>query len=240
MLKTAIILSIAGLACMAGCRREDNPTKTALSDDAKNEIEIENNMKGFSTWQSYLETHNRHLTVQTKWGIDAIKDPNRRQAFYNRLYEIPFGFRIDAKDEQTRNNQFFAFVELSYFVVNCASWRDDVENYWRLSIRRFKVIRDERQRIKAFLEGKSGEDTYSGDRGSWKDYRGMVGWAYKDADKRMTPFGSGWSALFLPWQRWFEIRDELEELLGHKVRVWKTTLETVEKKKKEALAAGKK
>jgi len=97
---------------------------------------------------------------------------------------------------------------------------------------RFK-IRKKRQRIKAFLEGKGGEDTYSGDRGSWKDYRGMVGWAYKDADKRMTTFGCWWSALFLTWQKWFEIRDELEELLGHKVMMWKPVLEEMEKKKKE-------
>ena len=67
----------------------------------------------------------------------------------------------------------------------------------------------------------------------WKKYYEYVNGEFYRYDRKYTSaFGGMLTSYFLTYERWLEIRSQLEELLCHKMRVRKDVLERYEKLKK--------
>ncbi len=246
-----IVLLLMGLlAGTSGCRKEPQHTEAAphkaeasggesgtpknvsASPISPEELDVQNNLRRITDWQSYLEAArgNTHIASQISRGINFIADHDRRMACFNRFVEIAFSYSADATDPRTRMDQMFAFCEVSEMAARSAEERDDEELFWETSLRRLKRIQEEMLSVQAFFKGEDRNGTFKGGTDAWKEYRDYLKREYDSLDKSFSRnFGTIQTADFLTYERWLSIWVELEKTLCHEVKVWDVVLKKWEK-----------
>ena len=124
--------------------------------------------------------------------------------------------------------------------AGCAEDHEDVDSQWSISLRRLKTFKEEIQRVEAFFEGKGGQETFKGSLEDWQDYRKLVKGTYKNEDRMISKCFRDWrTAEGLTYERWHYFHSQFEEILGHKVEVWRSVLEKWEKERQKREAAAK-
>ena len=103
-----------------------------------------------------------------------------------------------------------------------------------------KILKAELQKVEVFFEGKGYRDTFKGNRDDWKDYRERVNGVYGRYDRQVSHcFRDTRTADGLTYERWHYLHSQFEEILGHKVEVWRSVLEKWEKESQKREAAAK-
>ncbi len=230
---------------LPGCRRKVVPVDDVKQEDVKQETvkqevdpqiaELEEMFKQIGTWQEYLETSGktRFFGSILDQKINGVKDPATRMKYFNRLCDLAFSVPLDASDPATRSHQLTAFFILTDNPHGCAQIYGDVDAEWNICLRRLKILKEERQKVEAFFEGKGHGDTFKGSRDAWKDYREKVNGVYDHYDRQVSKYfrdsrtGDG-----LTYERWHYFHSQFEEILGHKVEVWSCVREKWEKERK--------
>ena len=245
MLLTASLLVVASvLTVLTGCKKEELPPDDA---QPKQEIdpqvkELEEDFKRFGSWQAYREASLRPRPLRIRLGrkIHFIKDPTTRMKYFRKLSDLAFSVRLDATDPATRRYQLTSFFVMTDEAAGCAEENEDVDSEWSIFLRRLKIFKEEMQRIEAFFEGSGGLETFKGRRDDWQDYRIYVGDLYEHDDRMISKYFRDWrTAEGLTYERWHYFHSQFEEILGHKVEVWRSVLEKWEKERQKREAAAK-
>ena len=243
----AINLLVSVIVGFSGCNKETASTDASLLDTKEEAadsavVQIQKNIDRISDWRSYIETNSKYhnFTSQLCVEINQVSDPSLRIKCFDSLVKVAFSFPLDASDPDTRSEQLSVFFELSNAVAHCAYWRYDIDNFWDVNLRRLKRIKSEMQGIEAFLSGRGDTDKFSGNPDGWHDYSKRVKARYDNCDRSYSRyFGTTVMADFLTYERWHSIHSQLEEMLGHKVKVWPCVLEKWEKERQKREATGK-
>ena len=160
--------------------------------------------------------------------------------YFRKLSDLAFSVQVDATDPATRSYQLTSFNIMTDEAAGCAEDHEDVDSQWSITLRRLKTFKDEMQRVEAFFEGKGGQDTFKGSLEDWQDYRKKVKGTYKYEDRMISKyFRDSRTADGLTYERWHYFHSQFEEILGHKVEVWRSVLEKWEKERQKREAAAK-
>lgn len=242
----AVLLFVLAGAFIAlpGCRKENLPKE---SNFAKQELDpqikdLEETFKSIGTWQAFLDEANRRPFFGSflHRKINDVKDPAIRMKYFKRLYDLAFSVPLDATDPAPRHYQLKSLWRLTNDAKGCASVADDVENQWGIILRRLKIFKEEMHKVEAFFEGRGGLETFKGNRDSWQEYRTYIGDLYKYDDRLVSKyFRDTRTAEGLTYERWHYFHSQFEEILGHKVEVWRSVLEKWEKERQKREAAAK-
>ena len=80
--------------------------------------------------------------------------------------------------------------------------------------------------VGAFLDGSEVKEHFKGDLKGWQEYHERVEGEYYRLDRGFSRnFGCFHTVNFLSYERWAEIRSQLEEMLGHEVNVWPAVID---------------
>ena len=218
-------------SCAASVSRREEP----LGELSPQELQVRQKLEKTSNWRAYLEaaSGNTHIGSQISQDINRISDPTRRMKCFRRFFETAFSFPIDATDPETRGDQLFAFCEYSESVSSCAYHRNDQDNFWETRICRLRRLKEESQKLSNFFNGRGNSDTFKGGRESWREYRSYLEGEYARSKRATSQFGTLQTADFLTFERWLSIRSQLEDVVGHEVKVWDVVLEKWKKQHKE-------
>ena len=247
---TVILLISCASAAISGCRRESAPQRASGGAASAGELKIQEALGAVSDWRFMLGDNAKSMAIWSTISSELFRMDDRaaRRKYISRLAEIVFAYPLDATDPGsegfrypldatapgTRKEQWFAFCEMSYFASSKAYGFDEMDLCWEIRLRRLKRIKDEMRIVEAYLDGKGGKETFTGDRDSWLDYYRWVKGEYNNCDRVCSrSFGDLKTAYGLTYEKWSSIRSRLEEALGHKVNVWSSVLEHWERKRKK-------
>ena len=239
--RQAFVLLAGIAAAILGCRQEKDSAGASTKAVDPGELRIQEAFNLISDWQfrggEYGKYRDTMVTLDTE--LYRIGDPARRKKHLSRFAEIVFSYPLDATDPGTRDRQFLAFTMLSDSASSSAYGREEIDIYWEICLRRLKRIKDERLKVEAYFGGKGEQETFKGDRDGWNDYRERVNGTYEECDRCYSRvFGDWKTASSLPYERWLSIRSQLEEILGHEVKVWRPVLEYWEEKRRKKSVSG--
>ena len=229
---TGKILSVISCVMIAvfGCRRENVAPPTSDKAVDAGEIRLQEAFCAVSDWRIFrprggLDRY-RDATSVIRDELRRIGDPARRKKLINRYGEIVFSYPIDATDPSTRKEQLLAFREMSRSAAGRAQVFDEVETEWDIDLRCLKRMKDELKKLEAYLDGQGAPNEFEGDRKDWEAYHEYLKDLIASMDNALSRhFGVLRTAIFLDYEKWKAIREQLEELLGHKVEVWRPVLE---------------
>ena len=223
--KTLLVL-LGFMLGILGCRKEN-----AVHEVDNGEVMLQAFFKTVADWR-FMEDYDKYNEAMSLLndGLSSMGDPVRRKECVNRYAEIVLAYPLDATDAGTRRQQLHAFYEMSSSAALRASKIDYVDREWDIKLRCLRRVKDELKKLDDYLEGNGQSSEFKGDRNGWVEYRKTVRYWYNYYDQSFSRnFGVTQTADFLTYERWLAIRSELEELLGHKVKVWKSVLEKWEK-----------
>ena len=223
--KTLLVL-LGFMLGILGCRKDEAAHETTIG-----ELKIQAALKVISNWR-FMEDYDKYRDTMSTLRDELIglNDTVRRKKYINRFAEIVRAYPLDATDAGTRRQQLHAFCEMSRSAALRAARIDYVDREWDIKLRCLRRVKDELKKLDDYLEGNGQSSEFKGDRNGWVEYRKTVRYWYNYYDQSFSRnFGVTQTADFLTYERWLAIRSELEELLGHKVKVWKSVLEKWEK-----------
>ena len=194
----------------------------------------------------------RRKTLSTlREELYRLNDPERRKNYVKKLVDIVFAYPLDATEPGqeglyypldpnapgTRKEQWLAFSEMSDYVSNFACRQCDMEYQWEVKLRRLKRIRDEMRSVEAYLAGNGNSAAFKGDRNGWIKYHKLVQGYYNGFVKELSRFINNILMTHtLSYEKWSDIRSQLETIIGHEVEIRESILNLWEEKRKKEQA----
>ena len=126
---------------------------------------------------------------------------------------------------------------MSDYVSNFACRQCDMEYQWEVKLRRLKRIRDELRSVEAYLAGNGDSAAFKGDRNGWIKYHKLVQGYYNGFVKELSRFINNILMTHtLSYEKWSDIRSQLETIIGHEVEIKESILNLWEEKRKKEQA----
>ena len=236
-----------------GCRKEGASQETSAKVVASGELKIQEVLKRMSDWRfAHWDDARRKRTLSTfRDELIRLNDPVRRKNYIKKFVEIVFAYPLDAtapgqeafyypldpNAPGTRKEQWLAFSVMSDYVSNFACRQCDMEYQWEVKLRRLKRIRDELRSVGAYLAGKGDRESYKGDRNDWVEYRKHVKGTYDSFVESLSRFINNILMTHtLSYDKWSDIRSQLEAIIGHEVEIKPAILKLWEEKRKKGQA----
>lgn len=255
MKKGRIILLV--LSCISfgilGCRKEGASQETVIKAVDPGELKIREALNMVSDCRFYHGGSDRNNATMTvlRDELNRLKDPARRKKYLKHLADIVFAYPLDATDPGpevlyypldptapgTRKEQWFAFSAMSDMISFLANPHSDMEYLWEVELRRLKRIRDEMRSVEAYLAGNDDMKAYKGDRNDWVEYRKHVKGSYDSFVEKLSRFINNILMTHtLSYEKWSDIRSQLEAIIGHEVEIKPAILKLWEEKRKKGQA----
>ena len=220
-----ILLCVSILAWMSGCRRESTPIP--LSEVAPEEIEIQNDIKLVSDWQSHFDLLyvRHHFLTGLSGKIRYSRGGAFRDKYYGKFLDAAFGIPVDASDVGTRTRQFDSFCRVTDVAVNGLAdfgmkGCDDYRPYWNYALRRLEFVGNELKKVETYVGGKGEENTFSGSVNEWESYCKTARREYNFSVERLERDINNFLVIsVLSHEQWTAFRLRLEKILGHKVPI---------------------
>ena len=180
-----------------------------------------------------------------------LNDPAQRRNHVKHLADIVFAYPLDATDPGpevfyypldpnapgTRKEQWYAFRETASRVAACAWVIRDIELKWDIDLRRLRRIQDEMKKVEAYLAGNGDSAAFKGDRNGWVKYHKLVQGYYNGFVKELSRFINNILMTHtLSYEKWVDIRSQLETIIGHEVEIKESILNLWEEKRKKEQA----
>ena len=245
------------LACVLlgilGCRKEGVSQETSSKAVDTGELKIQEALNMVSDWRFiHGDFVRRRKTLSTlREELYRLNDPERRKNYVKKLVDIVFAYPLDATEPGqeglyypldpnapgTRKEQWLAFSEMSDYVSNFACRQCDMEYQWEVKLRRLKRIRDEMRSVEAYLAGNGNSAAFKGDRNGWIKYHKLVQGYYNGFVKELSRFINNILMTHtLSYEKWSDIRSQLETIIGHEVEIKESILNLWEEKRKKEQA----
>ena len=153
--------------------------------------------------------------------------------------DAAFSIPTDAEDSDTRLRQLDSFCKMTMQVIWCAEAHRDWDTYWTIALRRLERIRDEMQRLKIrFPEYASqSDDLPCFGRGGWDNCLKLVKQEYEmEINGLPKALNNVLMTHVLSYEKWLDIRSQLETIIGHEVEIKESILNLWEEKRKKEQA----
>ena len=236
-----------------GCRKERASQETSVKAVDTDERNIQESIRRISDWRfCHGDKIIYNNTMSMLCGaLTRLNDSARRRNYINRLADTVFAYPLEATDPGpegfyypldpnapgTRREQWYAFWITSQSVSACAEVVRDVELEWEIDIRRLKRIQDEMRKVEAYLAGNGDSAAFKGDRNGWVEYHKLVQGYYNGFVKELSRFINNILMLHtLSYEKWSDIRSQLETIIGHEVEIKESILNLWEEKRKKGQA----
>ena len=248
-----LVLSCVVLG-MLGCRKERTSQEMSVKAADNGELKIQKTLNMVSDWRFYHGGAARiNATMSTlREELDRLKDTVRRKKYVKRLADIVFAYPLDATDPGpevlyypldptapgTRKEQWFAFCEMSDLMSFLTDPYSDMEYLWEVKLRRLKRIRDELRSVEEYLAGNGDSAAFKGDRNGWVKYHKLVQGYYNGFVKELSRFINNILMTHtLSYEKWVDIRSQLETIIGHEVEIKESILNLWEEKRQKEQGA---
>ena len=228
--------------CFVGCRQEADTNEIAKLPADTTDREIQEALNLVTNWQSHFDLlHvNRspfalELSNKIAFGIDDAVYGKYMGRFIDAAFSIP----TDAEDSGARLQQLDSFCTMTMQVIWCAEAHRDWDTYWTIALRRLERIRDEMQRLKIrFPEYASqSDDLPCLGRGGWDNCLKLVKQEYEmEVSGLPKALNNVLMTLVLSYEKWSDIRSQLETIIGHEVEIKESILNLWEEKRKKEQA----
>ena len=236
-----------------GCRKESALQETSVKAVDTSELKIKEALDKISDWRFYhgdlVERKKNMSTLRDE--LIRLNDPVRRKKYVERLADIVFAYPLDATvpgpdgsyypidpvAPGTRREQWLAFSEMSDRVSFFTDPYCDMEYLWEVKLRRLKRIRDEMRSVEAYLAGNGDRKAYKGDRNDWVAYHKCVQGDYESFVNELSRLINNILMTHtLSYEKWSDIRLQLETIIGHEVEIKESILNLWEEKRKKEQA----
>ena len=253
--KGRIILLVLSCTLFAifGCRKEGASQETAVKAVDHGELKIREALNMVSDWRFYhRESARNDVTMSVlRDELNRLKDPVRRKKYVKRLADIIFAYPLDATDPGpdglrypiaatgpgTRKEQWSAFCEMSDLMSFLTDPYSDMEYLWEIKLRRLKRIQDEVGKAEAFLSGHGVREAHKEDHDRWVTYHKRVQGVYNGFVEELSRLINNILMTHtLSYEKWSDIRSQLEAIIGHEVEIKPAILKLWEEKRKKEQA----
>ena len=247
-----LVLSCALLGIL-GCRKERTSQETSVKAADSGELKIQEALNMVSDWRFYHGNVDRNNATMSmlREELDRLNDPVRRKKYLKRLADIIFAYPLDATDPGpeglyypivstspgTRTEQWFAFCEMSDLISFLTDPHSDMEYLWEIKLRRLKRIQDEEGKAEAFLSGNGVREAHKEDHERWVTYHKRVQGVFNGFVEELSRFINNILMTHtLSYEKWSDIRSQLETIIGHEVEIKESILNLWEEKRKKEQA----
>ena len=251
--KIILLVLLCVLFEMLGCRKERGSQETSVKAADNGELKIQKALSMVSDWRFWHGDVDRNNAIMStiREELYRLNDPVSRKKYVKKFVEIVFAYPLDATDPGrevlyypldptapgTRREQWFAFCEMSDYVSNFACRQCDMEYQWEVKLRRLKRIRDELRSVEAYLAGNGDSAAFKGDRNGWVKYHKLVQGYYNGFVKELSRFINNILMTHtLSYEKWSDIRSQLETIIGHEVEIKESILNLWEEKRQKEQA----
>jgi len=251
--RTILVMLSCVLLGILGCRKERASQETSAKAVDAGELKIQEALKRISDWHFYHgDTVKYNDTISMLDGaLLRLKDPALRKKYVKQLAKIVFAYPLDATDPGSegfyypldpnasgpRREQWHAFWIASGSAAARAWVIRDIELKWDIDLRRLRRIQDEMRKVEAYLAGNGNSAAFKGDRNGWVKYHKLVQGYYNGFVKELSRFINNILMTHtLSYEKWSDIRSQLETIIGHEVEIRESILNLWEEKRKKEQA----
>ncbi|MBQ6337855.1 MAG: hypothetical protein IJI36_01810 [Kiritimatiellae bacterium] len=240
----ALVMLLTGLlVCLVGCRQEaDTKEASKLTADTKDR-EIQKALNLATNWQSHFDlfyVKSTRFEIKLSHAIAAETDDDRYRKYMGQFIDAAFGIPTDAEDSGARMQQLDSFCRMTDAVLGCAASHRDWDTYWKIALRRLERLQEEWKKLKIrFPDGDPpGPDYPVLGLGGWgnclKLAKSEYGMAVGDL---ATLINNILMTHVLSYEKWSDIRSQLETIIGHDVEIRPAILKLWDEKRKKEQAA---